>query len=97
MRAPEIGYGYGTVSMMNNWWGTTDTSAIEGLIYDGNDLGTLQRIDYSVEDYEIGTAGIERSSLVSSPSTVSLIGLGFLLLTGVVQRKTIASSSPVSL
>ena len=44
--APSIGYGYGTVDIRNNWWGTVDTVVIDKLINDGNDMVTLQKLNY---------------------------------------------------
>lgn len=46
IKAPETGYGYGIVSMQGNWWGTTNSSLIDSLIYDQLDLVTLQKINY---------------------------------------------------
>jgi hypothetical protein len=46
VRAPEAGYGYGSLDMKNNWWGTSDSQSIESLIFDLLDLGTLQKIPY---------------------------------------------------
>ena len=58
IRAPEIGYGYGTVDMLNNWWGTTDTSIIDSYIEDGNDDVTLQTLNYNpIKNSEISSIG----------------------------------------
>lgn len=34
------------VDAINNWWGTTDESAIDASIYDGRDDATLGLVDY---------------------------------------------------
>jgi len=47
IRAPEIGYGYGTVDILNNWWGSTDTIIIDSYIEDGNDDVSLQTLNYN--------------------------------------------------
>jgi PKD repeat protein len=58
IRAPEIGYGYGTVDMLNNWWGTTDTSIIDSYIEDGNDDVSLQTLNYNpIKNSEISNIG----------------------------------------
>jgi len=58
IRAPEIGYGYGTVDVLNNWWGTTDTSIIDSYIEDGNDDVSLQTLNYNpIKNSEIGNIG----------------------------------------
>lgn len=46
IRGPEQGFGYGTVSIANNWWNTTDTNLIDNLINDKNDDIALQLLDY---------------------------------------------------
>ena len=88
MKAPAVGYGYGTVSMLNNWWGTTDIAAVEDMIYDRKDLGILQHIGYSIEGQPIETAGLIITSTVPTPPTASLLGLGLIILIGtVIKRK----------
>lgn len=47
VRAPEVGYGYGSLDMANNWWGTESNQVIDTLIFDLLDLGTLQQIFYT--------------------------------------------------
>lgn len=47
VRAPEVGYGYGSLDLTNNWWGTSDIQLINQMIYDLFDLGTLQQIPYA--------------------------------------------------
>lgn len=46
IRGPEQGFGYGIVSIVNNWWNTTDTNLIDNLINDKNDDVALQLLDY---------------------------------------------------
>ncbi len=47
LRAPEVGFGYGTVSMQNNFWGTTDLASIGAFITDQKDNVLLQSINVS--------------------------------------------------
>jgi hypothetical protein len=44
IRAPATGSGFGTVSAIDNWWGTTDSNEIEALIEDIYDDAALQEI-----------------------------------------------------
>jgi hypothetical protein len=46
LKAPEEGYGYGTIVASNNWWNTTDTSIIDNLITDKYDDVSLQILNY---------------------------------------------------
>ena len=88
IRAPEVGYGYGTVSMLNNWWGTTNVNAIEGMIYDRNDLGTLQGINYSISSQPFSTAGIQFSSIapVPLPESYLMMLVGICMMGFIVRR-----------
>ena len=64
IEAPAQGYGFGTVSIADNWWNSTDTTVIDGLIKDENDDVTLQALNYSpIKTSEISSIG----SLVSLP------------------------------
>ncbi len=47
VRAPEVGYGYGSLDMTNNWWGSTSSQVINAMIFDLLDLGTLQQISFT--------------------------------------------------
>ena len=44
VKAPEVGFGYGTVVATNNWWGTTDAGEIGALIQDIFDDATLSEV-----------------------------------------------------
>ena len=68
-RAPEIGYGYGTVAMPDNWWDGTDTSVVDGLIFDGNDDARLQIVNYQ----PIATDLIANAGSRFSPEPVGLL------------------------
>lgn len=46
IKAPEQGYGYGAVSVADNWWSTTDTNVIDNLINDKNNDVALQLLNY---------------------------------------------------
>ncbi|OHA62431.1 MAG: hypothetical protein A2117_01270, partial [Candidatus Wildermuthbacteria bacterium GWA2_46_15] len=63
IKAPENGYGYGTVDISNNWWGTTDTSIIDSYIEDGNDDVSLQILNYNpIKNSEISNIGSPSSA-----------------------------------
>lgn len=69
IKSPAQGYGYGTVNMGNNWWGTTNNSDVGDSIIDKNDDLTLQTLDYSpIKTSEINNIG---SSIVYNVNCVS--------------------------
>jgi parallel beta-helix repeat protein len=58
--AMNVGLGRSSHDMIaeNNWWGTTDSSAIEALIHDGNDQSGLGIVDfqpYALEPFVLET------------------------------------------
>jgi len=75
IKAPEQGYGYGVVSLSDNWWNTTDTNVIGNLINDKNDDVALQILNYlPIKTTEINGIG----------SSVILFGS----ITGTVKNNT---------
>lgn len=55
---PIVGYGYGEVIMSGNWWGTTDISKINEMIYDRYDDATLREVPYNpIQDPSLLNAG----------------------------------------
>ena len=46
LKAPEIGYGYGTVSIQGNYWGTSDVNSIASLISDQKSNVALQTVAF---------------------------------------------------
>ena len=60
VKAPEVGFGFGTIVAMNNWWGTTDSGEISTLIFDIFDDATLSEVVFvpflNVPPSNIGSA-----------------------------------------
>ena len=76
LRAPKECCGYGVVTAEYNWWGTTDTSVIDSLIYDKYDDVALQVVNYTpIQTSEI--EGIGSSIIVSPNISVSPISHDF--------------------
>lgn len=68
IRGPEYGYGYGAVSACDNWWGTTDTTTIDELIYDIYDDATLQVVAYEpIQQQELVGIGSAIHANVETP------------------------------
>ena len=69
IKAPENGYGYGNVEILNNWWGTVNKNVIDNYIEDGNDDVSLQILNYApIKNFEI--ANIGSSIILDSISTI---------------------------
>ncbi|OHA95768.1 MAG: hypothetical protein A3C63_02060 [Candidatus Zambryskibacteria bacterium RIFCSPHIGHO2_02_FULL_39_82] len=72
IKAPEQGYGYGTVSIIDNWWNTTDTNVIDNLISDKNDDVALQLLDYlPIKTSEISGVGSSVTPKISTPQDIT--------------------------
>ena len=71
IKAPGEGIGYGTVSMSDNWWNTTDTNLIDDLISDKNDDVALQTLNYlPIKTSEINGIGSLVTINNTPPNTV---------------------------
>lgn len=88
LRAPETGFGYGTVSMPGNFWGTTDTVSVGSLIIDQRADVTLQAVAFTplLANSPANVGGellplMKPPSIVSQPSSISIGDGGALTLT----------------
>ncbi|MDP3956248.1 MAG: S8 family serine peptidase [bacterium] len=75
IKAPEQGYGYGTVSIIDNWWNTTDTNVVDNLISDKNDDVALQLLDYlPIKTSEINDIGSPITTQDIIAPVITLLG-----------------------
>jgi hypothetical protein len=96
IKAPEEGYGYGTVDISNNWWNSTETSIIDTLIIDKYDDVALQLLSYvPIKTSEILNIGSETTD-PNPDKAIIAFGFSIPVATGVINEidHTIAVTVP---
>lgn len=99
IKAPAQGYGYGTVSMVDNWWNTTDTNVIDNLIDDKNNDVALQLLNYlPTKTSEINGIGSSVTIRTNTPQDTICTSWTYsdwsTCLSNGTKTRTVISSSP---